>query len=753
MTWQAEAAERRPDVVIVADHVFDVVAGRGVRDVFTVSGGGIMYLLDALGRNPDLRLLVQLPRAGLRHRGRGLRARDRRHRRLPGDDRAGQRQRALRARGRVARLGARARHLGSGAHRPHRRLPQAPADRAAGAQHHRHGQAGDQVRRDRHERGRRAGPARAGDRARHLRPARPGLAEHPARRPGARGAVAAARASPPARRASQAPGCPGPERDAARCSRLLRAVAAPGRSWPATASTSPAPSASSRASSTRSAVPWSRRWAAWTCSRRPIRCYLGRFGPTGQRRANFTLQNADLLLCLGTSMSVSSVGFDTERLAPHALRVMVNIDADEMAKPQFRADHRVACRPRAVPGGAARRSRGADIRPDPRWLEAVARWKRDYPIVTADYFDDADHVNSYVLADRLSEAMQPGEVLLTGNGTDAVSGAPLLRREEGPARHHQLRLRRDGLGPARGGRRLRRPRRGEDGPDDRGRQHPDEHPGAAHHRPQPAEREDLRAEQPGLREHPRDPDRVLRLAVRGVRPRVRRRQPRLRATSPQPTGWSYRLFRTNADLSAGLAEVMDSDGPWLCEVNVSPTQEKAPRIKSRQTRGRHLRVGAAGRSVPVPPEGGAGGDHERVRGHRPVTVAARCAARAQRDAGRPEVRGRRDDRAASRGGPRERERRRRLPRGLGGDRPVLLLRRVRLPARRGRRAGQGLALAAVQTPRHPVRPVECGVPDRRPAGSGAAGASRSCRTRFWSSSSPAPTASSGSCPCSWRAPC
>ena len=38
--------------MIVADHVFDVVARRGVRDVFTVSGGGIMYLLDALGTEP-----------------------------------------------------------------------------------------------------------------------------------------------------------------------------------------------------------------------------------------------------------------------------------------------------------------------------------------------------------------------------------------------------------------------------------------------------------------------------------------------------------------------------------------------------------------------------------------------------------------------------------------------------------------------------------------------------------------------------
>ena len=44
--------------------------------------------------------------------------------------------------------------------------------------------------------------------------------------------------------------------------------------------------------------------------------YVGRFGPTGQRRANFALQNADLLLCLATGMSVAAVGFDSAGFAP-----------------------------------------------------------------------------------------------------------------------------------------------------------------------------------------------------------------------------------------------------------------------------------------------------------------------------------------------------------------------------------------------------------------------------------------------------
>ena len=120
------------------------------------------------------------------------------------------------------------------------------------------------------------------------------------------------------------------------------------------------------------------------------------------------------------------------------------------------------------------------------------------------------------------------------------------------------------------------------------------------------------------------------------------------------------------------------------------------------------------------------------------------------DLGRHQVRGRGDDRPASRGRPRERERSRRLPRGRRGHRALLLLRRVRLPARRGGRARQGLALAPVQAPGDPVRPLERGVPvvgQRALIGGG----EPFFRTRFWSSSSPARTASCGSCPCSSRA--
>src|SRR5689334_22868850 len=42
-------------MIRLADYVFSMLAERGVRDVFFVSGGGAMHLNDAIGRCPGLR--------------------------------------------------------------------------------------------------------------------------------------------------------------------------------------------------------------------------------------------------------------------------------------------------------------------------------------------------------------------------------------------------------------------------------------------------------------------------------------------------------------------------------------------------------------------------------------------------------------------------------------------------------------------------------------------------------------------------
>ena len=148
---------------------------------------------------------------------------------------------------------------------------------------------------------------------------------------------------------------------------------------------------------------------------------MGRFGPTGLRRANFAVQNADLLVCVGTSMSIATVGFDTTKFAPQARRVMVNVDPEEFDRPNFHTD--VGC---ASDAKAFLQRLFEEIEPgilawDPEWAAACREWKRQYPRIVPEYFDHPAFVNSYVLAARLSDLLSPGDVILTGNSLDAVS--------------------------------------------------------------------------------------------------------------------------------------------------------------------------------------------------------------------------------------------------------------------------------------------------------------------------------------------
>lgn len=149
--------------------------------------------------------------------------------------------------------------------------------------------------------------------------------------------------------------------------------------------------------------------------------YMGRFGPVGQRRANITLQNADLLISIGASMSVGSIGFNTAGFAPKARRIMVNIDGNDLAKPNYRPDLPIAAHARDFIEEFLRQANGIRFEPSPRWREACTRWKTRYPTVTDDYFADPDHVNSYVFARALSDCLDAEAVVVTGNSLDTAS--------------------------------------------------------------------------------------------------------------------------------------------------------------------------------------------------------------------------------------------------------------------------------------------------------------------------------------------
>ncbi len=68
---------------------------------------------------------------------------------------------------------------------------------------------------------------------------------------------------------------------------------------------------------------------------------MGTIGSRGTRFGNFAMQNADLLLILGSSMNAGVIGYDPKQFSPQSRKIYVDIDANELAKDIVPADHKI----------------------------------------------------------------------------------------------------------------------------------------------------------------------------------------------------------------------------------------------------------------------------------------------------------------------------------------------------------------------------------------------------------------------------
>ena len=148
---------------------------------------------------------------------------------------------------------------------------------------------------------------------------------------------------------------------------------------------------------------------------------MGVFGGLGQRRANFTLQNADLLVGLGAGLCLAKTGFNVQGFAPRAKKVLVDIDEGQLHFHPLAVDLRIQAHVKPVLEFLLGSFAECPVRPPARWLQACEDWKGRYPILTPDHLGDPQFVNTYVFMDALAERMVPGDVLVSGIGTDVAT--------------------------------------------------------------------------------------------------------------------------------------------------------------------------------------------------------------------------------------------------------------------------------------------------------------------------------------------
>ncbi|MDD5466185.1 MAG: thiamine pyrophosphate-binding protein [Anaerolineales bacterium] len=174
---------------------------------------------------------------------------------------------------------------------------------------------------------------------------------------------------------------------------------------------------------------------AWThdliASDDPLFC--GRPGTIGTRAGNFTVQNSDVLLVIGSRLNIRQVSYNWRSFAHHAFKIQVDIDPAELSKPTVRPDLAIHCDARLFLDeleGAIQR-RGWDPQAHAGWLAWCQERGQRYPAVTPAMRQWRGAINPYQFIETLFENLAPEDVVVTGNGAACIVTFQAARLQAG----------------------------------------------------------------------------------------------------------------------------------------------------------------------------------------------------------------------------------------------------------------------------------------------------------------------------------
>lgn len=141
--------------------------------------------------------------------------------------------------------------------------------------------------------------------------------------------------------------------------------------------------------------------------------YVGRLGTKGDRAGNFAIQNSDLVISLGSSLSVSVTGFQYETFARDAKIIVVDIDSNEHKKGTIRVD----CEINQCLKEFFQNMPELEFNLDSNWLNTCIHWREKWPVFSENYYNTDNGVNMYLILEELSKRLNKNEIVVSDAGS------------------------------------------------------------------------------------------------------------------------------------------------------------------------------------------------------------------------------------------------------------------------------------------------------------------------------------------------
>lgn len=149
--------------------------------------------------------------------------------------------------------------------------------------------------------------------------------------------------------------------------------------------------------------------------------FVGRPGTVATRFGNFALQNADVLLSVGSRNNIRQVSYNWRTFARCAIKIIVDIDTAELNKPTLKPDIAI----HADAGDFFReiqlQIKNVKLPSWEQWRQWCLERKIRYPVVLPEYWQTEQLVNPYCFMETLTQVLSKNALMVAGNGTACVT--------------------------------------------------------------------------------------------------------------------------------------------------------------------------------------------------------------------------------------------------------------------------------------------------------------------------------------------
>jgi acetolactate synthase-1/2/3 large subunit len=141
--------------------------------------------------------------------------------------------------------------------------------------------------------------------------------------------------------------------------------------------------------------------------------FIGRLGTKGDRAGNFAIQNADLILVLGSRLSIALTGFEYDLFGREAKIIVVDIDSKEHQKNTVKIDTFINCDLKYFFNEINNNNIILDT---VNWINKCNEWKNKWSVFLKRY-ESEEKINKYTFIDYLSKYLKDDTVVVSDAGS------------------------------------------------------------------------------------------------------------------------------------------------------------------------------------------------------------------------------------------------------------------------------------------------------------------------------------------------